>query len=160
MTRVPRRTCPRRSAFLCSTTIGPTPAALVKRDMHADQPSSIDLRSTARAGASHKNHPYESLDRQSERSTVVGRGVRIGGRHTHVSLEDAFWGAVLEIAAKRGVKLGDLVETIDRRRRSKNLSSAIRVFVLKYYIGQRPRGRLSAKQRHKNKRGGPANQVV
>jgi predicted DNA-binding ribbon-helix-helix protein len=118
--------------------------------MHADQPSSIDLRSTARAGASHKNHPYESLDRQSERSTVVGRGVRIGGRHTNVSLEDAFWGALLEIAATRGVKLGDLVETIERRRRFKNLSSAIRVFVLEHYIAQRPRGRLSAKQRHKN----------
>ncbi len=57
------------------------------------------------------------------------RSVRVAGHHTSVSVEEAFWRALKETAARRGVSLNDLITEIDRRRAG-NLSSAIRVFVL------------------------------
>ena len=46
-----------------------------------------------------------------------------------VSLEDAFWTALADIAARDAVSLNKLISQIDEGRRG-NLSSAIRVFVL------------------------------
>ena len=50
-----------------------------------------------------------------------------------MSLEDAFWKGLKEIADQRNVTLSDLVANIDSQRRHGNLSSAIRLFVLDYY---------------------------
>jgi predicted DNA-binding ribbon-helix-helix protein len=53
-----------------------------------------------------------------------------------VSLEDAFWDALTEIAAAQGTTVGRLFMAIDSERRARphtNLSSAIRLFVLDYY---------------------------
>ena len=47
-----------------------------------------------------------------------------------MSLEDAFWKGLKEIADERNMTLSDLVATIDSQRRHGNLSSAIRLFVL------------------------------
>lgn len=58
------------------------------------------------------------------------RSVKIAGHATSVTLEDEFWEALGEIAAKRGVSLNHIIAEIDAGR-SGNLSSAIRVFVLK-----------------------------
>jgi predicted DNA-binding ribbon-helix-helix protein len=55
-----------------------------------------------------------------------------------VSLEDAFWKGLKEIAGARDVTLSDLVSTIDSDRRHGNLSSAIRLFVLDFYRAQIP----------------------
>jgi predicted DNA-binding ribbon-helix-helix protein len=60
--------------------------------------------------------------------TIVKRSVRIAGHATSVSLEPAFWRALLEIAENRKVSLTDLVTAIDAERDG-NLSSAIRLFV-------------------------------
>lgn len=54
----------------------------------------------------------------------------IAGHRTSVSLEDAFWDALRDIAAAQGVALATLVARIDAARAGENLSSAIRVFVL------------------------------
>lgn len=54
----------------------------------------------------------------------------IAGHRTSISLEDAFWDALREIAAAQGVSLAGLVARIDADRDGANLSSAIRVFVL------------------------------
>ncbi len=55
----------------------------------------------------------------------------LAGHRTSLSLEDAFWRALKEIAATAGVSLNRLVEDIDRGRDpAANLSSAVRVFVL------------------------------
>jgi predicted DNA-binding ribbon-helix-helix protein len=70
------------------------------------------------------------------RSPVVKRSIVIAGHKTSVSLEDAFWVGLKEIAAQRDVTLSDLVATIDSERRHGNLSSAIRLFVLDYYRAQ------------------------
>ena len=66
----------------------------------------------------------------SGKSGRIGkRSVMIAGHPTSVSLEDAFWEALAEIARERGMSVNRLVAEIDRERAA-NLSSAIRVFVL------------------------------
>ncbi len=61
--------------------------------------------------------------------SLVKHSVRIAGHATSVSLESAFWEALGEIAAKRGLSVNALLAMIDAER-SGNLSSAIRLFVL------------------------------
>jgi predicted DNA-binding ribbon-helix-helix protein len=61
----------------------------------------------------------------------------VAGRKTSVSLEDAFWNELREIAGGRDASVSDLVTIIDAdRQRSSNLSSAIRLFVLEFYRDQ------------------------
>src|ERR1700756_1191116 len=70
------------------------------------------------------------------KSPVVKRSIVIAGHKTSVSLEDAFWRGLKEIAGGRDMTLSDLVSTIDSDRRHGNLSSAIRLFVLDHYRSQ------------------------
>ena len=67
------------------------------------------------------------------KSPVVKRSIVIAGHKTSVSLEDAFWKGLKEIANGRELTLSDLVASIDTDRHHGNLSSAIRLFVLDYY---------------------------
>ena len=67
------------------------------------------------------------------KSPVVKRSIVIGGHKTSVSLEEAFWTSMREIAEQRGMGLSKLVTTIDDSRRHGNLSSAIRLFVLDHF---------------------------
>jgi predicted DNA-binding ribbon-helix-helix protein len=67
------------------------------------------------------------------KSPVIKRSIVIAGHKTSVSLEDAFWGALKEIATGRDKTLSDLVAEIDTGRPHGNLSSAIRLFVLDHY---------------------------
>ena len=66
------------------------------------------------------------------KSPVVKRSIVIGGHKTSVSLEEAFWTSMKEIAEQRGMGLSKLVTTIDDSRHG-NLSSAIRLFVLDHF---------------------------
>ena len=66
-------------------------------------------------------------------SPVVKRSIVIAGHKTSVSLEDAFWKGLKDIAGDRDITLSDLVAEIDLERREGNLSSAIRLFVLNHY---------------------------
>jgi predicted DNA-binding ribbon-helix-helix protein len=70
------------------------------------------------------------------KSQVVKRSIVIAGHKTSVSLEDAFWNGLKEIAVSRNVALSDLVSSIDKDRKHGNLSSAIRLFVLDHYRSQ------------------------
>ena len=67
------------------------------------------------------------------KSPVVKRSIVIADHKTSVSLEDAFWSGLKDIATDRGMTLSDLVATIDTDRVQGNLSSAIRLFVLDHY---------------------------
>ena len=67
------------------------------------------------------------------KSPVVKRSIVIAGHKTSVSLEDAFWEGVKEIASGRHETLSDMITHIDRGRHQGNLSSAIRLFVLDHY---------------------------
>jgi predicted DNA-binding ribbon-helix-helix protein len=70
------------------------------------------------------------------KSPVVKRSIVITGHKTSVSLEDAFWSGLKDIATARNMTLSDLVGSIDADRRQGNLSSAIRLFVLDHYRSQ------------------------
>lgn len=67
------------------------------------------------------------------KSPVVKRSIVIAGHKTSVSLEDAFWTALKDIASAREMTLSDLVASIDTDRRHGNLSSAIRIYVLDHF---------------------------
>jgi len=67
------------------------------------------------------------------KSPVVKRSIVIAGHKTSVSLEDAFWKGLKEIAGERNMTLSDLVASIDSDRQHGNLSSGIRLFVLDHY---------------------------
>ena len=70
------------------------------------------------------------------KSPVIKRSIVIAGHKTSVSLEDAFWQGLKDIAAARDMTLSELVATIDTDRRHGNLSSGIRLFVLDFYRHQ------------------------
>lgn len=70
------------------------------------------------------------------KSPVVKRSIVITGHKTSVSLEDAFWSGLKDIATSRNMTLSELVASIDADRRQGNLSSAIRLFVLDFYRAQ------------------------
>ncbi|MDF2764067.1 MAG: hypothetical protein K0S81_1061 [Rhodospirillales bacterium] len=57
------------------------------------------------------------------------RSIVIAGHRTSLSLEQPFWDALKEIAARRGLSLARLIAEIDATR-SGNLSSAARLYVL------------------------------
>lgn len=61
---------------------------------------------------------------------VKKRSVTVAGHRTSVSIEAPFWDALRDIAAARRTSLNELIATIDTGRAG-NLSSAIRVFVLR-----------------------------
>jgi predicted DNA-binding ribbon-helix-helix protein len=64
------------------------------------------------------------------KSPIVKRSIVLGGHKTSVSLEDAFWRGLKDIALSQRVTLSNMVGDIDRSRQQSNLSSAIRLFVL------------------------------
>jgi len=66
-------------------------------------------------------------------TTIIKRSISVNGNRTSVSLEDEFWQGLREIAKKEGRAIAELVEQINRETHSGNLSSAIRVFVLKRF---------------------------
>jgi predicted DNA-binding ribbon-helix-helix protein len=82
------------------------------------------------------------------KSTVAKRSIVLAGHKTSISLEDAFWLALKDIASSRRTTLRDLINSIDTDREQGNLSSAIRLFVLNHYkagaASHRSDSRLSA----------------
>jgi predicted DNA-binding ribbon-helix-helix protein len=64
------------------------------------------------------------------KSPIVKHSIVIGGHKTSISLEDAFWSGLKEIAHAQRVTLSKMVAEIDKTRQQGNLSSAIRLFVL------------------------------
>ena len=64
------------------------------------------------------------------KSAIVKRSIVIDGHKTSVSLEDAFWSSLKNIAHTEGVPLSKMVTEIDKTRERGNLSCAIRLFIL------------------------------
>jgi predicted DNA-binding ribbon-helix-helix protein len=81
--------------------------------------------------------PHRHPTRLLQPSLVVKRSIVISHHKTSVSVEAAFWECLHSIAHYRNMTLGQLVDEIDLDRNSGgghggNLSSAIRLYVLKY----------------------------
>ena len=58
------------------------------------------------------------------------RSLTISGHRTSLSLEPDFWEALRKAAVARGLSPAGLVSEIDQTRGSRNLSSAVRVWLL------------------------------
>ena len=58
------------------------------------------------------------------------RSLTISRHRTSLSLEPEFWDALREAASRRRISLAALVGEIDQARGERNLSSAIRVWIL------------------------------
>jgi predicted DNA-binding ribbon-helix-helix protein len=66
-------------------------------------------------------------------STIIKHTIEVAGRKTSLSLEDAFWQALKDIARNRRMTQRDVVSEIYSERTYGNLSSAVRLFVLNHY---------------------------
>jgi predicted DNA-binding ribbon-helix-helix protein len=60
------------------------------------------------------------------KSAIVKRSIVLSGHKTSVSLEDAFWRGLKDIATTRRTTLSDLIGSVDAGRQRGNLSSALR----------------------------------
>jgi predicted DNA-binding ribbon-helix-helix protein len=69
------------------------------------------------------------------RSQIVKHSFVIAGQKKSISLEEAVWRSLKEIATNRDVTLLDLLTNIASTE-ERNLSSAIRLFVLNFYREQ------------------------
>ena len=63
------------------------------------------------------------------------RSLTIAGHRTSLSLEPEFWEALQKAAVARNVSAATLVATIDHERGARNLSSAVRVWLLREASG-------------------------
>jgi predicted DNA-binding ribbon-helix-helix protein len=70
------------------------------------------------------------------KSKIIQRTVYIDGCKTSISLEDAFWSGLKDIANQRGETLIQLISSINAERKFGNLSSAVRLFVVGFYRDQ------------------------
>jgi len=64
-------------------------------------------------------------------SKDLKRSLTIEGHRTSLSLEPEFWDALQNAAATRRMTVAALVAEIDQARGERNLSSAVRVWLLK-----------------------------
>ena len=82
-----------------------------------------------------------SIRRKGHRkSPATKRSVVIDGRQTGVSLEDAFWSILKDIAQAQGATVSQTVTEIEKSRQEGNLSSAIRLFVLDWARSEKSGG--------------------
>lgn len=79
------------------------------------------------------NDPSDEKSTSSRAFGVIKRSVVIRGRKTSLSLEDAFWSSLKDIADRRSTPLSALIGTIEQERTTANMSSAVRLFVLDYF---------------------------
>lgn len=63
----------------------------------------------------------------------VKRSLTIAGHRTSIALEPDFWSALEDMAHTRGLPLVALILEIDQTRGASNLTSALRVSVLRHF---------------------------
>lgn len=61
------------------------------------------------------------------------RSLSIAGHRTSIALEPEFWAALESMAAERALPLAGLIREIDETRLTTNLSSAVRLAILRWY---------------------------
>ena len=67
------------------------------------------------------------------KSLIRKHAIVINGRKTSITVEDAFWEPLQEIATARGTSVANVISLIDAHHPNANLSSAIRLIVLEFY---------------------------
>lgn len=64
---------------------------------------------------------------------MLKRSLSIAGHRTSIALEAEFWAGLEALAEARGLALTALIRQIDEAQGSGNLTSALRLAVLKFY---------------------------
>ena len=62
---------------------------------------------------------------------MLKRSLTIAGHNTSIALEPEFWEGLEAMAVRQRMRLTQLIEEIDRTRAGPNMSSALRVAVLR-----------------------------
>ena len=62
---------------------------------------------------------------------IKKRSVNILGHQTSILMEEEFWSALKMIADKQDISINKLIANIDDAREGYNLSSAVRVYILR-----------------------------
>jgi predicted DNA-binding ribbon-helix-helix protein len=75
--------------------------------------------------------PGGSTSEMSASPPGLKRSILLSGKKTSISLEDEFWAALRRIAAAEGKSISAFVASAPLDRRT-NLSSALRVFILRH----------------------------
>lgn len=65
------------------------------------------------------------------------RSVKIAGHPTSITMEDEFWVALKAIAERQNRPLASLIVEVDATRGDRNLSSALRIYILENYLPPR-----------------------
>jgi predicted DNA-binding ribbon-helix-helix protein len=73
----------------------------------------------------------------------VKRSVTVAGHRTSLSLEPEFWESLKRIAQHDRRTVSGLIGEIDAARGRRNLSSAVRVFVLEHALALQNRSRVA-----------------
>ena len=64
---------------------------------------------------------------------MLKKSVLIAGRHsTSITIEQEFMEELIRIASEQSTTINALITEIDKNRTGKNLSSAIRIYILEY----------------------------
>lgn len=71
-------------------------------------------------------------------SAVRKRSVEVNGHATSISIEDEFYQELARIAVRRGILIQTLVGNIARQKRQNNLSSEVRLTVLRELVRKAP----------------------
>ena len=78
----------------------------------------------------------DTIEQDDNEGQIIKRSVLLSGHRTSISLERIFWDELVRIVAARGLSINQMVSEIDRTRAG-NLSSALRVAVLKAMQSER-----------------------
>jgi predicted DNA-binding ribbon-helix-helix protein len=80
------------------------------------------------------------MENESNRSSVsagdeISTSESAGVRSHNISLDYIAWEAINDIARRERLSVTDLLSSIQRSAKNKNLKSAMRLFILQYYRG-------------------------
>jgi predicted DNA-binding ribbon-helix-helix protein len=78
--------------------------------------------------------------RSSSASTLDNRNVTVAGHRTSIRLEPATWDALHAVCERERASVHEVVTAIDRSRSESSLTSAIRVFLLRYFMSAATEG--------------------
>jgi predicted DNA-binding ribbon-helix-helix protein len=81
-----------------------------------------------------KSDRLPTIDLFAMQKRPTKHSIVVRGRKTSISLEAPFWAALQKIASERRQTISDTVAFIGEQQETRNLSSAVRVFVLDYFF--------------------------
>jgi predicted DNA-binding ribbon-helix-helix protein len=67
-------------------------------------------------------------------STINKHSISMNGFKTSFSIEDVLWRLLKLIAEREELPIGSIIMSIDNRRNHKNLSSSVRIYLVKYIL--------------------------